>query len=147
MGFMSSLDICSSALTAQRMRMDVIAENLANINTTRDANGEPYRRRYVTMQAKDSFSGYMNTAMSSDTSVTSTGGVRVTSILEDDSPFSLDYNPEHPDADENGYVSMPNVDLTREMVDMMSATRSYEASITAINAIKNMATQALNIGK
>ena len=73
--------------------------------------------------------------------------MRVTRIEEDQEPFPLDYNPEHPDADENGYVRMPNVDLTREMVDMMSATRSYEASITAINAIKNMATQALNIGK
>lgn len=147
MGFMSSLEIASSGLTAQRMRMDVIAENLANIQTTRDADGEPYRRRYVTMAAKESFSGYMSSAMSDDTSVTSTGGVRVTSILEDQTPFVLDYNPEHPDADENGYVRMPNVNLTTEMVDMMSATRSYEASITAIEAIKNMAQRALNIGK
>lgn len=147
MGFMSSLDISSSALTAQRMRMDVISENLANINTTRGADGQPYRRRYVTMQAKDSFSGYMNDAMSSDTRTTSTGGVRVDSILEDTAPFTLDYNPDHPDADENGYVNMPNVDLTREIVDLMSATRTYEANITAINATKNMAMQALNIGK
>ena len=147
MGFMSSLDISASGLTAQRMRMDVIAENLANINTTRDANGEPYRRRYVTMGAKESFSGYMSSAMSADTSVTSTGGVRVTSILEDPTPFVLDYNPDHPDANEDGYVSMPNVNLTTEMVDMMSATRSYEANITAIEAIKDMAQRALNIGK
>lgn len=147
MGFMSSLDISSSALTAQRMRMDVISENLANINTTRDANGEPYRRRYVTMEAKDSFTGYLTDAMSSNTATTSTGGVRVATIQEDNSPFTLDYNPEHPDADENGYVQMPNVDLLKEMVDMMSATRTYEANITAINATKNMAMQALNIGK
>lgn len=147
MGFMSSLDISSSALTAQRMRMDVISENLANINTTRDANGEPYRRRYTTMGAKGSFTGYLSEAMSGDTSTTSKGGVRVVSIQEDNSPFTLDYNPDHPDADENGYVQMPNVDLLKEMVDMMSATRTYEANITAINATKNMAMQALNIGK
>lgn len=148
MPFLSSMDISGSALTAQRMRMDVIAENLANINTTRDANGNPYRRRFVTMEERQgSFSSTLSQAMSGGYTNPVGNGVWVTSIQEDSSPFQLKYDPEHPDADEMGYVEMPNVDLATEMVDMMSATRAYEANITAINAIKNMAMQALSIGK
>lgn len=147
MAFLSSMDISSSALTAQRMRMDVIAENLANITTTRDADGNPYRRRYVTMGARESFSDTLSAAMDTGYTKAVGGGVRVTSIQEDESPFKMNYDPTHPDADENGYVLMPNVDLAHEMVDMLSATRSYEANITAVNAIKNMAMQALQIGK
>ncbi len=149
MSFLSSFDISASALTAERMRMDVISENLANINNTRTAEGTPYRRKYVTMEGMESFSGVLDQAITDSDPYSSNygGGVRVTSIEEDQSPFILEYDPSHPDADEDGYVSMPNVDLAREMVDMMSATRSYEANITAINATKNMAMQALNIGK
>ncbi len=144
MSFLKSMEISASALTAQRLRMDVIAENLANINTTRDVDGEPYQRRYVVMQSREgdtygSFSSYLNAANSAGS------GVRVTEILEDESPFKLDYNPEHPDADEAGYVRMPNVDLAVEMVDMMGATRSYEANVTASNAVKSMALKALEI--
>ncbi len=145
MAFLSSLDISGSALTAQRLRMDVVAENVANINTTRMANGEPYRRRYVIFQQREgaSFSDQLNNSLAGSAGK----GVRVTEILDDPSAFKLDYNPTHPDADEFGYVRMPNVDLAREMVDMMSATRSYEANITVLNGTKSMAMNALEIGK
>lgn len=143
MSFLKSMDISASALTAQRVRMDVIAENLANINTTRTAEGEPYKRRYVVMQQREdqTFAGMLDRAKAKSNG----SGVRVTEIREDESPFKLDYNPEHPDANEEGYVQMPNVDLVVEMVDMMAATRSYEANITATNAIKSMALKALEI--
>ena len=145
MAFLSSLDISGSALTAQRLRMDVVAENVANIQTTRTAEGEPYRRRYVIFQQKDaaSFSAALNNSLSGSAG----SGVRVTEIGEDPSEFKLDYNPTHPDADEFGYVRMPNVELAREMSDMMSATRSYEANITVLNSTKSMAMNALEIGK
>ena len=143
MSFLKSMDISASALTAQRVRMDVIAENLANINTTRTAEGEPYRRRYVVMQQREdqTFAGMLDRAKAKSNG----SGVRVTEIRQDESPFKLDYDPDHPDANEEGYVQMPNVDLVVEMVDMMAATRSYEANITATNAIKSMALKALEI--
>lgn len=143
MAFLKSMAISGSALTAQRVRMDIIAENLANINTTRTADGTPYQRRYVVMQQRENdFRSYLTRASAG----AGTGnGVRVVEIRKDESPYKLDYNPEHPDADENGYVRMPNVDLAVEMVDMMAATRSYEANITALNAIKSMALKALEI--
>ncbi len=145
MAFLQSMDITASALTAQRLRMDVVAENVANINTTRTANGQPYRRRYVVFQQKEEtpFSAQLNNSLSG----TAGSGVRVTEIADDPSEFKLDYNPTHPDADEFGYVRMPNVELAREMVDMMSATRSYEANITVMNSTKSMAMSALDIGK
>lgn len=141
------MDISASALTATRMRMDVVAENMANINTTRTASGEPYRRRYVVFQQRqpdrDSFSAYFNSAKAAAVG----GGVRVARIGEDPSAFKLDYNPTHPDADENGYVRLPNVDVVQEMVDMMAAYRAYEANITAVNTFKDMAIKTLELGK
>lgn len=123
MAFLKSMDISASALSAQRVRMDVIAENLANITTTRTANGQPYRRRYVVFQQREdevSFSSLLDRAQARSNG----SGVRVSEIREDESPFKLDYNPEHPDANAEGYVQMPNVDLAVEMIDMMAATRS-----------------------
>lgn len=145
MAFLSSMDITASALTAQRLRMDVIADNVANINTTRTAEGTPYKRRYVIFQQREgaSFSDHLNHSISGSAGA----GVRVTDIKEDDAPFRLEYNPSHPDADEFGYVRMPNVELAREMVDMMSATRSYEANTTVLNSTKSMAMSALDIGR
>lgn len=146
MGFLDSMNISASALTATRVRMDTIAENIANINTTRTSSGEPYRRKYVVFQEIDSQSGkfarYLNTASSS-----SDGGVRVSYIGEDQSEFKLDYDPTHPDADEDGYVRKPNVEVVQEMVDMMSAYRAYEANITALNTFKDMAVKTLELGK
>ncbi len=138
MGFLSSLDISASALTAQRMRMNVISENIANADTTRTADGEPYRRRVVTMGERPStFADALHSATG--------GGVMVTGIVEDASAFEYEYDPTHPDANADGYVAYPNVDETEEIIDLMSATRSYEANVTALNATKSMAIKALEI--
>ena len=144
MAFLSSMSISASALTATRLRMDVIAENMASSNTTRTENGEPYRRKYVVFQEKTGdrdFAAFFNRAQ------TAAGGVRVLQIGTDMSEFKLDYNPSHPDADEDGYVRYPNVEVVQEMVDMMSAFRSYEANVTALNTLKDMAIKTLEIGK
>jgi len=147
MSFLRSFDISASGLTAQRVRMDIIAQNIANAETTRTENGMPYRRKMVTFQQrneKEPFSKYLS---ESSRSLFNGGGVKVNGIREDMSPFKKIYNPGHPDADENGYVLMPNVDIMTEMVNMISATRSYEANVTAINSTKSMAMKALEIGK
>lgn len=144
MSFLRALDISASGLTAQRLRMDVIAENIANIDTTRTAEGTPYQRRYTVMSEnkQDNFGAYYERALGNTQQYS---GVKVVEIGEDDAPFKLDYDPTHPDANEEGYVQRPNVDLAVEMVDMMAATRSYEANVTAVNAIKTMALKALEI--
>ena len=144
MSFLSSMNISASALTATRLRMEVIAENIAGSNTTRTENGEPYRRKYVVYQEKTNdkaFASFFNRAQ------TAAGGVRVLQIGIDESEFKYDYNPTHPDADENGYVRYPNVEVVQEMTDMMSAYRAYEANITALNTFKDMALKTLEIGK
>lgn len=148
MSFLSSMNISASAMTAQRLRLDIASENIANIDTTRTEAGGPYRRKMVVLESKNE-NNFRRTLMNvaGISRQQSTGGVRVSQIVEDTSPFKPVYNPEHPDADENGYVQMPNVDLIKETVDSMSATRSYEANITAFNAIKMMASKALEIGK
>lgn len=144
-----SFNISSSALTAQRLRMDVISSNIANAETTRtqvvDGKAVPYRRKMVVLEPKQqTFGQALNTALGS---AGTTQGVKVTEIREDSAPFKPVYNPTHPDADNEGYVYMPNVDILKEMVDMISATRSYEANVTALNASKAMITKALQIGK
>jgi len=144
MSFLSSMSISASALTATRLRMDVITENIASSDTTRAADGEPYRRKYVVFQERKNdrdFAAFFNRARRAP------GGVRVLRIGKDQSEFKLDYNPSHPDADENGYVRLPNVEVVQEMTDMMAAVRAYEANITALNAFKDMAVKTLEIGK
>jgi len=144
MSFLSSMGISASALTATRLRMDVIAENMANSSTTRTAEGGPYRRKYVVFQERTNdreFASFFNKARRAP------GGVRVVRIGEDMSDFKYDYDPAHPDADENGYVRLPNVEVVKEMTDMMAAFRAYEANITALNAFKDMAIKTLEIGK
>jgi flagellar basal-body rod protein FlgC len=147
----NSLNISASALTANRFRMDVISSNIANANTTRarNVNGEwlPYQRKMVqlTPQGSEPFDSLLHKALGKGNS--QTAGVQVSGIKTDRTPFKLAFDPEHPDADENGYVRLPNVDVLKEMVDMMSATRSYEANVTALNASKNMYLKALEIGK
>lgn len=149
MSMFSSFNISASALTAQRLRMDVIASNIANAQTTRanfvDGNWVPYQRKLVVMEAKQpsSFASVFEQAKQGVTGQ----GVRVTGIVHDPEPFKMVYNPSHPDADENGYVRMPNVDLLKEQVDLLDATRSYEANVTALNASKAMFMKALEIGK
>ena len=144
MDIFKSMDVSASALTAERFRMDIIAENLANATTTRTENGQPYRRRYTVFQTREpSFGSYFKDAVGQMAG----NGVRVTGVMEDQSDFKLKYDPEHPDADADGYVRMPNVDTLREMVDMMAASRSYEANITMLNGTKQLAMKALEIGR
>lgn len=147
MSFVNALDISGSALTAQKMRMDIISQNIANANTTRTEDGDPYRRQMVVFQEQTNptFNSAYDEAMGSNG--TGMGGVEVVEIVEDQSDLVPVYNPGHPDADAEGYVWMPNVDTTTEMIDMMSATRSYEANVTVLNATKDMAMKALEIGK
>jgi flagellar basal-body rod protein FlgC len=148
MSFLSSMNISASAMTAQRLRLDVASENIANIDTTRTESGTAYRRKMVVLESRNQSSFRRTLMNAADLSQNqSTGGVRVSQIVEDTSPFKSVYSPEHPDADELGYVQMPNVELIKETVDSMSAARSYEANITALNAIKLMASKALEIGK
>ena len=148
MAFLSSFDISASGLTAERQRLDIASENIANSNTTRTESGGPYRRKMVVLQEVPSTTTSFRSRFNSLLNRTaSKGGVRVTEIVEDQRDLQPVYNPDHPDANEEGYVMMPNVDLVKETVDGMSATRSYEANITAFNAMKLMAQRAIDIGK
>lgn len=149
MNISNSFGISASALTAQRLRMDVISSNIANAETTRASmsNGVavPYKRKMVVLEPnKTSFSTMLQNQIRGGGSG---DGVRVTEIREDQSPFKPVYDPTHPDANTEGYVFMPNVDIAKEMVDMISASRSYEANVTALNSTKAMISKALEIGK
>ncbi|MGI6604138.1 MAG: flagellar basal body rod protein FlgC [Firmicutes bacterium] len=141
----SSFNISASGLTAQRLRLDVIANNLANAETTRTANGGPYRRQVPLFASREqgSFVEYLGSALGQPTAA----GVRVVGLVYDRSPLRRVYQPGHPDADETGYVLYPNISVVAEMVDMISASRSYEANAAAFNAAKGMALQALELGR
>lgn len=147
MGMFTSFDINASGLTAQRYRMDIISENVANANTTRTKDGTPYVRKVVTFTEKGKqtpFSRVLNRA----TDHYSGTGVKVSGVYEDRvTPMNMVYDPAHPDADENGYVHYPNVNIVTEMTNLIDATRSYEANATAFNATKSMAMKGLGIGK
>ena len=146
MSFLNSIDVSASGLTAQRLRLDIISQNIANVNTTRTETGGPYRRKTVIFEER--YGGQPFSQILSDkTGDVTRGGVRVSRIAEDDNPFELAYDPGHPDANEEGYVAMPNVNIVSEMVNMISASRSYEANVTAMNAMKSMASKALEIGR
>jgi flagellar basal-body rod protein FlgC len=145
---LGGFDISASALTAQRLRMDVISANIANAETTRAGyvNGKfvPYRRKVVVMEAvQPKFQNILAQQMNGQ----SAQGVQVSAIREDSAPFKQVYNPTHPDADANGMVYMPNVDMLKEQVDLLAASRAYEANITALNARKSMFMKALEMGR
>lgn len=146
MSFFTSFDISSSGLTAERLRMDVIANNIANANTTRTKNGGPYRRQSVVF-APIPARFEIPFSKKKFTSREVGGGVRVLGIKEDIRPPKMIYDPSHPDANKEGYVAYPNVDIVREMVDMISASRAYEANVTAINTTKQMINKSLAIGR
>ena len=131
----------ASALTAERSRIEVAVSNMANAESTRGVNGQPYRRRDVVLAS--------NPVESFDDAMGRTGavGVKVADIVEDKAPFSRRYDPAHPDADAEGFVSMPNVDVPEQMVDMLSATRAYQANLTAIGLIKDLISRAMELGK
>lgn len=145
MGLFSSFDINASGMTAERLRYDTISQNIANIDTTRSADGTPYVRKTVMFQEKQNmdFDSILMTTIGQIGN-----GVKVTSIVEDTSTAMKEvYDPSHPDADENGYVLYPNVNTVTEMTNLIDASRAYEANVTAFNGSKNMATTGLDIGK
>ncbi|MHB9093029.1 MAG: flagellar basal body rod protein FlgC [Eubacteriales bacterium] len=147
MSLFKAIDISASGLTAQRLRMDTISENIANVNTTRTAAGGPYRRKVVVFESRElenRFSGLLNKALEAQKIGE---GVRVVKIAEDNTPFKMVYDPNHPDANAQGYVRMPNVNIVTEMVDMISATRAYEANVTAVKSSKDIALKSLEIGR
>jgi flagellar basal-body rod protein FlgC len=147
MSLFKSMDISASGLTAQSFRMDIIAQNIANAETTRTADGTPYQRRIAILaQQKPSFDEAVRSARFAQ-GQTGPTGVIVTETQADDSPFEMVFNPDHPDADASGYVRLPNVEIAREYVDMISASRSYEANLTVLNAAKRLAVKALEMGR
>ena len=133
MGMFDAFAISGSGMTAERLRMDVIASNLANADSTRGADGQPYRRRMVVLQAgSPSFDQVLS-------------GVKVAGVVEDQSPLRRVYDPSHPDADAQGYVTLPNVNPVTEMVDLITSSRGYEANVTAMNAAKQMFSKTFDI--
>ena len=145
MNFFDALRVSSSGLAAQSVRMNLAANNLANINTTKTPEGGPYRRKdvvFASQPLEKSFGETLRSRM-----IGKLSEVRVASIIDDPRPPHMKHDPQHPDADENGYVKTPNIKLMEEMVNMISATRSYEANVTAIKASKDMALKAMEIGK
>lgn len=137
----SAVAASASALAAERARIEVAVSNLANAESTRGPDGQPYRRRDVVLQADavEPFEAALGRAVST--------GVKVAAIVEDQSEPRRRYEPSHPDADAEGYVALPNVDAADEMVDMMSAARAYQANLSAINIIREMTTKALELGR
>jgi flagellar basal-body rod protein FlgC len=145
MDFFDAMAVSSSAMTAERTRMNLISGNLANAGTTRTQEGGPYKRKdavFTAVPAENSFSAAMKRLNSPPA-----GGVEVSRIIEDTSPPRLQYDPTHPDADPQGYVAMPNVNSVEEMADMIIASRAYEANITAAQTSKNMALKTLELGR
>ena len=147
------MNIVASGLTAQQLRLDVVAENVTNSTTTRTEGGGAYRRKMVVFRSetgRDTFRKAMAKAaygMAPNKGFDTIGGVRVTQIVEDPTPFKLVYDPEHPDANEDGYLEMPNIDMVKEMTDAMAATQAYSANVTAFNTLKTVIAQGLEIGK
>jgi len=142
----NALNISATGLTAQRLRMDTISQNIANINTTRTAEGGPYRRKHAVFQEiqTQNFSRIFQNALSRPVLG---AGVRISEIASDNAPGDRVYEPGHPDADADGYVTMPNVNIIEEMVNMISASRSYEANVTALNSSKSMIAKTMEIGR
>ncbi|MBO5258991.1 MAG: flagellar basal body rod protein FlgC [Agathobacter sp.] len=146
MGLFQSFNISASGMTAERFRTDIIAENIANVNTTTTESGGPYRRKIVTFQEKEVTSFSKMYTASKNQAVGN--GVRVAKVTEDyETDFVMEYDPANPDADENGYVHYPNVNTVTEMTNLIDATRAYEANATAFEASKSMAMTGLTIGK
>ena len=146
MGLFDAINISGSGLSAERLRMDVTAENLANAQSTRGPDGQPYRRKEVVLQqAEGGFESALRTASAGSTS--GGRGVEVAGIVEDQTPNRQVYDPGHPDANAQGYVEMPNVDSVTEMVDLISASRAYEANVTAMQTAKTMFTRTLDLLK
>ena len=141
MDFFTSFRICGSGLEAQRAKMDVVVSNLANVNTTKTPEGGPYKRKVIVLTAEalnESFDSKLRDALKK---------VHVESVVEEEEGLRQVYDPNHPHANEQGFVAYPNVNVVSEMADMITASRAYEASVTAFDATKNMALKTLDIGK
>ena len=157
MSFLSTINIIGSGITAQHLRLDVISENITNINTTRTGDGGPYRRKVVVFEAQSGSRNAFRQAMAeaqfrlngmvSNAGYETTGGVRVVNIGEDQSDFKLKYDPTDPDANEEGYVELPNVDLVKEVTDAMAASQAYSADVTAFNVLKSVISSGLEIDR
>ena len=151
MGLFDAIDVAGTGLSAERLRMDVTAGNLANAQTTQGANGQPYRRREVVLQEAQadgqSFGSMLDTAVAGAPSSSPANGVQVAGIVEDQTPPRRVYDPGHPDADAQGYVSLPNVNPVTEMVDLISASRSYEANVTSMQTAKTLFSKTLELLK
>ena len=144
MSMLDSMNIVGSALTAERFRMDVALQNIANASTTRTASGEPYRRKQVVYEER---AVDFDEALKNEEARVTGGGVRVTKVVDSKADFNLVYDPTNPDANDDGYVLMPNVDATEERVDLMAASNAYQANLTALSVVKSLALKALEIGK
>ena len=154
MAFLSTINIVGSGLTAQQLRLDIVGENVTNSTTTRTENdGGAYRRKVVVFEAvagKDAFRQAMAKAaygLAPSAGYSTTGGVRVAQIVEDPSELRLVYDPTHPDANEDGYVELPNVDMVKEITDAMAATQAYSANVTMFNTLKTVIADGLQIGR
>ena len=155
MGFLNTINIVGSGLTAQQLRLDIVAENVTNSQTTRTENGGgAYRRKIVVFEAvsgrntfRDVMARASARAVSNTVAAPNAGGVRVTRILEDDAPMKIVYDPTHPDADEDGYLEMPNVDMVKEIADAMAASRAFASNVTAFNTLKSVISSGLEIGR
>jgi flagellar basal-body rod protein FlgC len=146
-GFYSSIEVSATGLSAERLAMDTIANNIANVNTTRTAEGGPFKRQLVISSQKNDPTATTDSLAGPNDPAASNAGVDVVGIVPDQSPDRLVYDPTHPDADANGYVHMPNVDVVKEMVDMMAASRAYEANVTAIQEARNMGNATIGLLK
>ena len=146
MSVFGAMDISASGLTAQTLRRDIISQNIANAQTTRDADGNVYRKKSVVFAEKCQVTSTFGDVFGITTG-TKSAGVKVSEIVEDRSEGNRVYDPTHPDANEEGYVTFPAVNIVTEMTDLIDASRAYEANITAFNATKSMIMKALEIGK
>jgi flagellar basal-body rod protein FlgC len=145
-GFYSSIEVSATGLSAERLAMDVIANNIANVNTTRTPEGGPFRRQLIVFAQKQEQAPASGSPVDSDPA-NSRAGVEAVGIMPDTTPDKLVYDPHHPDADGNGYVHFPNIDVVKEMVDMMAASRAYQANVTAIQESRSMGNTLLNLLK
>ena len=151
MAFVTAMNIVGSGLTAEQLRLDVISENVTNMNTTRTEAGGPYRRKIVVFQSESGRDGFRQAmaaaANASNRGYEKAGGVRVAEIVEDTTDLPLSYDPTHPDANELGYVEMPNVTLVKEITVAMAASQAYSANVTAFNTLKSVLSSSLEIGR
>lgn len=142
MNLLSGINITGSALNAEKTRMDIVAQNIANAHTTRDVDGQVYKRKVVSFQSVLDSANGVNTPREAGAK-----GVQISQVSNDETPGEMVYNPQHPDANKDGFVQMPNVNIATEMIDLVSSSRAYEANLAVVRNAKQMAAKALSIGR